>query len=81
MSKTAGSKVVEVKGSHAIYVSQPQAVASLIEEAATAKAWQLNRLCRNVSLGRSNTLFRKPTACDVARVGAAFASAFSNTKS
>ena len=38
MSKRAGSNVVEVKGSHAIYVSQPQAVASLIEAAATAKA-------------------------------------------
>ena len=34
MSKRAGSTVVEVKGSHAIYVSQPQAVASLIENAA-----------------------------------------------
>src|SRR5260370_661149 len=34
MSKRAGSKVVEVKGSHAIYVSQPRAVASLIEQAA-----------------------------------------------
>lgn len=38
MSKRAGSKVVEVKGSHAIYVSQPDAVAALIEEAATTKA-------------------------------------------
>jgi pimeloyl-ACP methyl ester carboxylesterase len=39
MAKRAGSKVVEVRGSHAIYVSQPQAVAALIEEAAaTAKA-------------------------------------------
>jgi pimeloyl-ACP methyl ester carboxylesterase len=38
MSKRAGSKVVEVKGSHAIYVSQPQAVAALIEEAATAQS-------------------------------------------
>ena len=38
MSRRAGSKVVEVKGSHAIYVSQPQAVAAVIEEAATAKA-------------------------------------------
>jgi pimeloyl-ACP methyl ester carboxylesterase len=35
MAKRAGSKVVEVKGSHAIYVSQPDAVASLIEQAAT----------------------------------------------
>src|SRR5713226_2099227 len=34
MSKRAGSTVVEVKGSHSIYVSQPQAVASLIEKAA-----------------------------------------------
>lgn len=39
MAKRANSKVVEVKGSHAIYVSQPQAVAALIAEAAgTAKA-------------------------------------------
>jgi pimeloyl-ACP methyl ester carboxylesterase len=34
MSKRAGSTVVEVSGSHAVYVSQPQAVASLIEKAA-----------------------------------------------
>jgi pimeloyl-ACP methyl ester carboxylesterase len=34
MSKRAGSSVVEVKGSHAIYVSQPRAVAALIEQAA-----------------------------------------------
>jgi hypothetical protein len=30
MSKRAGSTVVEVKGSHAVYVSQPQAVADLL---------------------------------------------------
>ena len=35
MSKRAGATVVEVKGSHAIYVSQPRAVAALIEQAAT----------------------------------------------
>jgi pimeloyl-ACP methyl ester carboxylesterase len=34
MSKRAGSRVVEVKGSHAVYVSQPEAVASVIEKAA-----------------------------------------------
>jgi pimeloyl-ACP methyl ester carboxylesterase len=34
MSKRAGSTVVEVAGSHAIYVSNPSAVASLIEKAA-----------------------------------------------
>src|SRR5258707_301657 len=38
MSKRAGSTVVEVKGSHAVYVSQPQVVASLIEKAAEAAA-------------------------------------------
>jgi len=31
-----GSSVVEVKGSHAVYVSQPKAVADLIEKAATS---------------------------------------------
>jgi pimeloyl-ACP methyl ester carboxylesterase len=36
MAKRAGSTVVEVKGSHAIYVSQPGAVAALIEQAAKA---------------------------------------------
>jgi pimeloyl-ACP methyl ester carboxylesterase len=36
MSARAGSTVVEVAGSHAIYVSQPAAVAELIEEAASA---------------------------------------------
>jgi len=34
MSKRAGATVVEVKGSHAVYVSQPQAVAHIIEAAA-----------------------------------------------
>ena len=36
MAKRAGSTVVEVAGSHAIYVSQPSRVAALIEQAATA---------------------------------------------
>ena len=35
MSKRAGATVIEVKSSHAVYVSQPQAVAHLIEKAAT----------------------------------------------
>jgi pimeloyl-ACP methyl ester carboxylesterase len=38
MSARAGSVVVEVKGSHAVYVSQPQAVADLIAKAANAVA-------------------------------------------
>jgi len=36
MSKRAGSIVVEAAGSHAIYVSQPNAVATIIEKAAGA---------------------------------------------
>jgi pimeloyl-ACP methyl ester carboxylesterase len=46
MSKRAGSTVVEVKGSHAVYVSKPEAVAALIEKAAqgvrelVASTWQ-----------------------------------------
>jgi pimeloyl-ACP methyl ester carboxylesterase len=38
MSKRAGSSVVEAKGSHAIYVSQPEAVADLIKQAANSLA-------------------------------------------
>ena len=38
MSKRAGATVVEVKGSHAVYVSQPQAVVTLIENAAKGVA-------------------------------------------
>jgi len=38
MSKRAGSTVVEVKGSHAVYVSQPKAVADLIMKAAKGVA-------------------------------------------
>ena len=34
MSKRAGSTVVEVKGSHSVYVSKPEAVAALIDKAA-----------------------------------------------
>jgi pimeloyl-ACP methyl ester carboxylesterase len=34
MAKRAGSQTVEVKGSHAVYVSQPRAVADLIQAAA-----------------------------------------------
>jgi len=34
MSKRTGAKMVESKGSHAVYVSQPQAVAQLIKDAA-----------------------------------------------
>ncbi len=38
MSRRAGATVTEVKGSHAVYVSQPRAVAALIAKAATSVA-------------------------------------------
>ena len=38
MSKRAGSTVAEVSGSHAVYVSQPRAVADLIRKAASSEA-------------------------------------------
>lgn len=38
MAKRAGSKVVEIKASHAVFVSHPDAVASLIEQAASGAA-------------------------------------------
>ena len=37
MAQRAGSTVVETPGSHAVYVSKPEVVAALIEQAATAK--------------------------------------------
>jgi pimeloyl-ACP methyl ester carboxylesterase len=37
MSQRAGAKVVEARGSHAVYESKPSAVAALIEKAATTK--------------------------------------------
>jgi predicted RNA binding protein YcfA (HicA-like mRNA interferase family) len=37
MAKRAGATVVEVKGSHAIFMSHPQAVINLIERAANGK--------------------------------------------
>jgi len=36
MAGRAGATIVEVAGSHAIYVSQPEAVAALIEQTAEA---------------------------------------------
>jgi hypothetical protein len=40
MSQRTGSTVVEVAASHSVYVSQPDAVASLIKQAASAAAAQ-----------------------------------------
>lgn len=40
MSERAGAAVTEAAGSHAVYVSQPQAVADLIMQAAEAAGEQ-----------------------------------------
>ncbi len=37
MARRAGATVLEVAGSHAIYVSQPKPVAAFIEKAARGK--------------------------------------------
>ncbi|WP_275791617.1 alpha/beta fold hydrolase [Pararhizobium gei] len=37
MAKRAGAKTVEIPGSHAVYVSNPKAVAEIIEDAANTK--------------------------------------------
>jgi pimeloyl-ACP methyl ester carboxylesterase len=42
MAQRAGSTVVEAKGSHAIYVSKPEAVAALIEKAAKGARLAVN---------------------------------------
>ena len=42
MSRRAGAVVVEVKSSHSVYMSQPQAVAHLIEKAATGALEAVN---------------------------------------
>jgi hypothetical protein len=36
MAKRAGSNTIEMKGSHAVFMSQPNAIARLIEDAAKA---------------------------------------------
>ena len=41
MAKRAGSTVVESKGSHALYVSRPQAVADLVKQAANSAGLSL----------------------------------------
>jgi hypothetical protein len=52
MLERAGSAVVEVPGSHAIYVSQPAAVASLIMQASNALFSIKNRVkCASVAGG------------------------------
>jgi hypothetical protein len=38
MANRAGAKTVDQSGSHSVYVSQPQAVAAIIEDAAWVSA-------------------------------------------
>ena len=59
MSERAGSTVVEAAGSHAIYVSQPAAVAALIEQAASA----LTRASRGPTSPVVRAAERQPRQC------------------
>jgi pimeloyl-ACP methyl ester carboxylesterase len=43
MSKRAGAMVTETKGSHAVYVSRPDAVVSIIDQAARHLRASLSR--------------------------------------
>ena len=78
MSARAGSTVVEVAGSHAIYVSQPAAVADLIKQAASeaSSAARLNErgffASRPASLQASTTTAPRlqPVLCPFARPSA-----------
>jgi len=53
MAKRAGATVVEVKGSHAVYVSQPEAVAALIEGQPVKTTRGLLSLSKTVSINHS----------------------------
>jgi pimeloyl-ACP methyl ester carboxylesterase len=57
MSQRTGSTVVEVAASHSVYVSQPDAVASLIKQAASAAAGQ--QLSRHL-IYTARTMIRHP---------------------
>jgi pimeloyl-ACP methyl ester carboxylesterase len=46
MSERAGSTVIEAPGSHSIYISQPRAVADLIEQAARAAVNETTEMAR-----------------------------------
>ncbi|HEX4712066.1 alpha/beta hydrolase, partial [Phenylobacterium sp.] len=59
MSERAGSTVVEVPGSHAIYVSNPQAVASLIEQAAEGVEAESSETARGAR-GEFDNAFNAP---------------------
>ena len=65
MSKRAVSKVVEVEGSRAVYVSQPDAVPSLIEQAA-AGAWKRSSRLSKEYLEMTTTM-PEPCPIDFAR--------------
>src|SRR5690242_13837247 len=59
MAKRAGSTVVEAKGSHAIYFSQPRAVAAFIEQAASKDRGGCCRLHRPDPRFRPNRSLKK----------------------
>ena len=51
MSRRAGARVTEVKGSHAIHISQPEAVAALIRKAAKGARATARKAKRSLGVG------------------------------
>ena len=80
MAERAGAEVIETGGSHAIYVSKPQAVAELLERAAAGR-WSERIRQRNCSIGTDSTEVERDQlsfggavlrhACGIASTGAA----------
>src|SRR5215470_7063831 len=58
MSERAGSTIVEVQGSHAVYVSKPQAVADLIKKGSAQRCDEIARQNR-----RRQSFMRTAGAC------------------
>jgi len=58
MYQRAGAKVTEIKASHAVYISQPEAVAKVIEEAARNVGAAPNPTTKPTQVSRINTPMR-----------------------
>ena len=75
MSKRAGSTVVQVKSSHAVYVSHPQVVAHLIEQAARGALATTNGKPKKVNWPQSRRTAK------VIRAGGGFIGTFGTRES
>jgi pimeloyl-ACP methyl ester carboxylesterase len=62
MSRRAGAQATEVKGSHAIYISKPEAVAALIKKAAKGARATLRKKKHSLGVGTNSY---PPLPCDI----------------